>query len=49
MSLFNDTVGQKSMGLAPGARNYIFHGENMLFSPVEIDANSDVPPDTHSH
>ena len=37
------------MELSPGARTRTFWGENMLFSLVGADANSEVPPHIHSH
>ena len=49
MSHFIDAAHRKSMELAPGARTRTFWGQNMLFSLVEVDANSEVPPHTHSH
>ena len=49
MSHFADAADRESMELAPGARTRTFWGENMLFSLVGADANSEVPPHTHSH
>jgi len=37
------------MELVPGARTRTFWGEQMLFSLVEVDANSEVPLHTHPH
>ena len=44
MSYFLDKSDREPMDLMPGAR-----GEHMLYSLVEIDANSEVPNHTHPH
>ena len=49
MSYFKDADSRDSMELVPGARTKTFWGEQMLFSLVEIDANSEVPNHTHPH
>ena len=49
MSYFIDAVGRGSLELAPGARTRTFWGNQMLFSLVEVDANSEVPLHAHPH
>ncbi len=49
MSYFIDVSNRKPMELVPGARTRTFWGEQMLFSLVEVDANSEVPLHTHPH
>ena len=49
MSYFIDPVGRGFLELAPGARTRTFWGNQMLFSLVEVDANSEVPLHTHPH
>ena len=49
MSYFLDASGREPMELVPGARTRTFWGEQMLFSLVEVDANSEVPLHTHPH
>ena len=49
MSHFIDAAGHESMGLVPGGRTLTFWAEQMLFSLVEVDANSEGPLHTHSH
>ena len=49
MSHFIDAADREYIELAPGARTRTFWGENMLFSLVEVDANSEVPLHTHFH
>ena len=49
MSHFIDAAGRESKELAPGARTRTFWGEQMLFSLVEVDVNSQVPLHTHPH
>jgi len=49
MSYFIDAESRGTMDLVEGARTRTFWGENMLFSLVEIDANSEVPRHVHPH
>ena len=49
MSYFIDPVGRGFLELAPGARTRTFWGNQMLFSLVEVDANSEVPLHAHPH
>jgi quercetin dioxygenase-like cupin family protein len=49
MSYFLDKADREPMDLMPGARTRTYWGEHMLFSLVEIDANSEVPNHTHPH
>ena len=49
MSYFLDASGREPMELVPGAHTRTFWGEQMLFSLVEVDANSEVPLHTHTH
>lgn len=49
MSYFLDKSDRGPMDLMPGARTRTYWGEHMLFSLVEIDANSEVPNHTHPH
>ena len=49
MSYFIDSESRGTMDLVAGARTRTFWGENMLFSLVEIDANSEVPRHVHPH
>ena len=49
MSYFLDASGREPMELVPGARTRTFWGEQMLFSLVEVDSNSEVPLHTHPH
>ena len=49
MSYFIDSSGRDSLELAPGVRTRTFWGDQMLFSLVEVDANSGVPLHTHPH
>ena len=49
MSYFINASGREPKELAPGARTRTFWGEQMLFSLVEVDANSEVPLHTHPH
>ena len=49
MSYFINSSGRDSLELAPGARTRTFWGDQMLFSLVEVDANSEVPLHTHPH
>ena len=49
MSYFIDTESRSTKDLVEGARTRTFWGENMLFSQVEIDANSEVPRHVHPH
>ena len=49
MPYFLDKTDRAPMDLMPGARTRTYWGEHMLFSLVEIDANSEVPNHTHPH
>ena len=49
MAYFLDPAGRDPMELVPGARTRTYWGEHMLFSLVEVDANSQVPMHTHPH
>ena len=49
MSYFSDSAGGGFFELAPGARTRTFWGKQMLFSLVEVDADSEVPLHTHPH
>ena len=49
MSYFMDAASRESLELAPGARTRTFWGDQMLFSLVEVDANSEVPLHIHIH
>lgn len=49
MPYFLDKNDRDAMELVPGARTRTFWGEHMLFSLVEIDANSEVPLHAHAH
>jgi len=49
MTYFKNAQGREPMQLAPGVLTRTFWGEKLLFSLVEIDANSDVPAHTHPH
>ena len=48
MSYFIDSSGRDSLELAPGARTRTFWGDQMLFSLVEVDANSRLWHSTYS-
>ena len=49
MSYFIDATSREPLELVPGARTRTFWGEQMLFSLVEVDADSEVPLHTHPH
>ena len=49
MSYFIDAANREPLELVPGARTRTFWGEQMLFSLVEVDADSEVPLHTHPH
>ena len=49
MSYFIDAASREPLELVPGARTRTFWGEQMLFSLVEVDAESEVPLHTHPH
>ncbi len=49
MSYFIDAASREPLELVPGARTRTFWGEQMLFSLVEVDADSEVPLHTHPH
>ena len=49
MSHIIDPEDRGYLELAPGARTRTFWGDQMLFSLVEVDANSEVPLHTHPH
>ncbi len=49
MSYFIDAESREPLELVPGARTRTFWGEQMLFSLVEVDADSEVPLHTHPH
>ena len=49
MSYFIDAASREPLELVPGARTRTFWGEQMLFSLVEGDADSEVPLHTHPH
>ena len=52
MSYFVDAAAREFLELAPGARTRTFWGNQMLFSLVEVDANSEVPlhtPVSYTH
>ena len=49
MSYFVDAAAREFLELAPGARTRTFWGNQMLFSLVEVDVNSEVPLHTHPH
>ena len=49
MSYYIDAASREPLELVPGARTRTFWGEQMLFSLVEVDADSEVPLHTHPH
>jgi len=49
MSYFIDAASREPLELVPGARTRTFWGDQMLFSLVEVDADSEVPLHTHPH
>ena len=49
MPYFIDAASREPLELVPGARTRTFWGEQMLFSLVEVDADSEVPLHTHPH